>query len=110
MKQLTEFLASEGFIFQEFKKVEPKEIGSRKKIEIYNTIDTNGHYIAIFVVNQKSRFLIKNAKEIEVLRDKLIEVKEHNFKKNIFIIKSPVCSKAINYFKENDWIVYNDSM
>jgi hypothetical protein len=79
MKQLTEFLASKGFIFKEFTKVEPKEIGSRKKIEVYDSNDINGHYISIFVINQKSRFLIKNAKEIELLRDKLIDIKNHNF-------------------------------
>lgn len=110
MKQLTEFLAKEGFIFKDFKLVEPKEIGSRKKIEIYDTNDINGYYVSVFLVNQKSRFLIKNAKEIELLRDKLSEVKNHKFKKNIFIVHSPMCSKAMHYFEEKNWIVYNGFM
>jgi len=108
MKELTEFLSSKGFIFKEFKEVLPKEIGSRKKIKIYSAINIQKEYVSIFIINQKSRFLIKNSKEIEVLKDNLIAFKGHNLKKNIFIIKSSICSKAINYFEKNNWIVYND--
>ena len=110
IKEITTFLNSKDYLFSKFEKIEPKEINSRKKIEIYSGVDLKKHFVSIFIVDQKSRFLIKNAKEVIELKDRLVLKEDHNFKKNIFIIKSEVCSKAIGHFKENRWIVYNDFM
>ena len=35
MKELTGYFTNKNVIFKEIKKTEPKELGSRKKIEIY---------------------------------------------------------------------------
>ena len=110
IKEITTFLNSKDFLFSSFESIEPKQLQSRKKIEIYSCTDIKKHFISVFVIDQKSRFLIKNAKEIDDLKNRLILLENHNFKKNIIIIKSPLCSKALNYFKENKWIVYNDIM
>ncbi len=110
IKDLTAFLTTKDYLFSVFKKIEPKQLNSRKKIEIYSTVDIKKNFISIFIVDAKSRFLIKNAKELIVLKDKLALMEEHNFKKNIFIIKSDICSKAKQYLKENKWIIYDDFM
>jgi len=110
IKDITDFLSQKGYLFSSFVKIEPKQLNSRKKILIYSSIDTNKHFISIFVIEQKSRFLIKNVKEIMELQNRLVLKEDHNFKKNIVIVKTAICSKAVNYFKENKWIVYNDFM
>ena len=107
MKKITGLLQEKGYIFTIFEKIEPKLLKSRKKILIYTGIDIKKQYISVFIVEQKSRFLIKNAKEILLLHEKLISYKEHNFKKNIIFINSPLCSKAKSFLKENKWIVYD---
>ena len=110
IKELTSFLNTKGFLFSSFVNIEPKQINSRKKIQIFSACDIKKNFISIFIIDQKSRFLIKNAKEIVELKDRLVLKEDHNFKKNIFIIKSEVCSKATKHFKENKWIVYDDFM
>jgi hypothetical protein len=110
IKEITSFLSQKGYIFSVFNKIEPKEINSRKKIEIYSAIDIKKHFISVFCINLQSRFLIKNAKEIIDLKNRLALKEEHNFKKNIIIVNSPICRKAIDHFKENKWTIYNDFM
>jgi len=110
MKNLTGFLSDKGYLFSKFTKIEPKQLQSRKKIDIYSATTIKSHYISIFIVNQKSRFLIKHVQDLLQLQQKLISYEDHNFKKNILIISSPICSKALKSLKEYKWIVYNDFM
>jgi hypothetical protein len=110
IKDLTTYLGTKNFLFSKFDKIEPKQLNSRKKIDIYSSTDIKKHFISIFIINSKSRFLIKNAKEIIELQNRLVLFEGHNFKKNIIIIQSPLCSKAKQYLKENRWIVYDDFM
>lgn len=110
MKELTNYFNNKNILFKEIEAIEPKSLGSRKKIEIYSTTCIDKNYYAIFILNAKSRFLRKNAEEMLVLLNRLIELKEHNFKKKILLISSPLCSKAKAYLKENGWSVYSDFM
>ena len=108
MKRVTEFLATKGFLFSEFKSIKPKELETKKKIEIYSGCDLNKHFISVFVVEQKARFILKNAKELELLRDKLKLLEGHNFKYNLLLIKGEICSKSIKELQSDNWIIYND--
>jgi len=108
MKELTSYLANKDYLFKKFDKIEPKLIGSRKKIDIYDCCNVNNSLISVYVINQKSRFLIKNAKELELLNSKLKEFKDHNFKKTLIVISSPLCSKAKKYMQELKWKIYDD--
>jgi len=108
MKNITSFLNNKNFLFKKFTKVEPKSLGSRKKISIYDTCDNKNNLISIFVIDSKSRFLVKNAKELEDLNNKLKDYKEHNFKKTFVLISSALCSKAKKYMNELKWKVYDD--
>ena len=66
MKRVTEFLTTKGFLFSSFKVVNPSQLESRKKIEIYSGCDIQKHFVSIFVIEQKSRFVLKNAKNLNV--------------------------------------------
>ena len=108
MKNITSFLSKKDFLFKKFTKIEPKDLGSRKKITIYDTCDNKNNLISIYIISAKSRFLIKNAKELELLNNKLKDFKDHNFKKSLILISSPLCSKAKTYMKDLKWKVYDD--
>jgi len=111
MKDITTFLNNKNFLFKKFNTVEPKSLGSRKKILIFDTCDIKNNLISIFIINSKSRFLIKNAKELELLNNKLKDYKDHNFKKTLVLISSPLCSKAKAYMKnELNWKIFDDFM
>ena len=103
MKELVELLFANGYIFKSLKKIDNKELKSRKKIDIYVAVDLNSYYVAIFFLKQKSRFVQKNAKEIEILYERLKIYKDHNFKKKVFIFDLAMCSKAKSALKEKGW-------
>lgn len=108
MKELTGYFTNKNVIFKEIKKTEPKELGSRKKIEIYTATSVNNEYYAIFVLDGKSRFLRKNANDLMAMCESLASLVDHNFKKKELLILSPLCSKAKAYLKENSWNVRVD--
>ena len=110
MKDIVEFLSNKKYIFKKLHPIEIKLLGSRKKIEIFEGIDTKSNYIAIFKVDQKSRFVTKNSKEIEELLEKLIKLQQHNYKKRILLISSPLCSKAKKYLEELKWKIYENRL
>jgi hypothetical protein len=108
MKRVTEFLGVKGFLFSDFKVIKPSQLDSKKKIEIYSGCDIKKHFVSIFVVEQKSRFVLKNAKELELLKDRLKLVENHNFKINLLLITGEICSKSIKELENNNWKIYND--
>ena len=110
MKKLIEFLNRKDLHFKSLDKVPIKELGSRKKVQIYSGTAINGNYCSIFIIEQKSRFLTKNANELIVLLNKLIDLKGHNYKKKMLLISSPLCAKAKIFLIKNQWKVYNDFM
>ncbi len=107
MKPLVNVLLKKNYIFKSINEIDKKTLGTRKKIGIFEAVDTDSYYIAIFVVAQKSRFLRKNADELEALYEKLKEVQDHNFKKKILIYQMPLCSKAKEQLKQNSWVLIN---
>ena len=105
MKNLTHYFNEKNILFKAIEAIEPKALQSRKKIEIYTATGIDKNYYAIFILNAKSRFIKKNAEELITLCSKLAEYKEHNFKKKILLISSPLCSKAKEFLKVNGWSV-----
>jgi hypothetical protein len=105
LKALTLYFNKKNILFKEIQAVEPKELQSRKKIKIFCATGIDKNYYAIFIIDSKSRFLKKNAQELIELCGKLAQVKGHNFKKKILLISSPLCSKAKEFLKQNEWKV-----
>jgi hypothetical protein len=101
---------NKNVLFKDIKQILPKEIGSRKKIDIYSATSIDLNFYAIFIVDSKSRFIRKNANDLMELCEKLVSHLDHNFKKKELLISSPLCSKAKEYLKENDWRVRIDFM
>lgn len=110
MKKLTNYFLDKNILFKKLEKVDLKELKSRKKLDLYYALDIKKSYYAIFVINTKSRFVRKNAEDLMFLLNNLISLKDHNFKKKILLISSPLCSKAKSLLKENSWSVKNDFM
>lgn len=100
MKEITEFYRKKDILFKNIKKILPKELSSRKKVVIYTATSIKSYYYAIFIIDAKSRFIIKHAQELCELYDKLVLYSGHNFKKKELFIKSPLCSKAREFLKE----------
>lgn len=97
-------------LFKDIKEVLPKELGSRKKLTIYVATSIKNEYYSIFIVDSKSRFLRKNASDLILLNEKLINFQEHNFKKKVLLISSPLCSKAKKFLQDEKWSVQVDFM
>lgn len=110
MKELTTYFTNKNILFKNIKKISIKDLGSRKKIEIYSATGIDSNYYAIFIIDAKSRFIRKNAEELIELYGKLADFEKHNFKKKELLISSPLCSKAKKFLKENGWSVRVDFM
>lgn len=110
LKQLTKYFLDREILFKDINEVNPKDLGSRKKIKIYNATATNSSYYAIFIVDGKSRFIRKNAIDLIELFNKLVDKEGHNFKKKELLISSPLCSKAKKFLEDDKWSVRIDFM
>lgn len=110
MKQLTEYFNKQDILFKEIKELLPKELGSRKKIEIYVATSIKNEYYSIFIIDAKSRFLRKNANDLIGMYNSLIDFQGHNFKKKELLISSPLCSKAKKFLEDEKWSVRVDFM
>lgn len=110
MKQLTDYLLKKEFLFRDLHSIDPIILGVRKKIKIYSGCDLRDHFIAIFVVSQKSRFVLKTTLEFGEIQSKLALHEGHNFKKTLLLLKAPLCSKAKIALESKKWIIYNDFM
>ena len=107
MKKIVEYLQTKNIIFKSFKEVAPKELGSRKKIEIYVGVDLKGYYAVVMRVEKKSRVLRKEIGELMALHEKLERYMDSKIKKKYIIIKAPLCSKAKALLEENGWKVWH---
>lgn len=110
MKELTSYFTHKNILFKTLNRVEPKELKSRKKLEMYVGTGIDSNYYAIFIIDAKSRFIRKNANDLLELYGKLADYKGHQFKKKVLLISSPLCSKAKAFLKENGWSVKVDFM
>jgi len=79
---------------------------SRKKIDIYNALDIKKKYYAIFKLDTKNKFIMKNADELQILLNSLISLKEHNFKYKFLFITSEICSKSKEYLTTLGWKIH----
>ena len=107
MKKFVDRLVEKKRIYRSLKEFNLKEIGVRKKVDVFIGIDEKDYYAIIFFINQKSRFLQKNVDEIERITDLVKKKEDHNFKNQIIFIDSPLCSKAKAKLKDLKWRVYD---
>jgi len=97
--QINDKLLQKNIYLKEIKDITPK---TRKKIKVYLGVDMKDFYYLLVELNTKSRFLIKNAKELIEFVTPLSDINFKN-KKKILFVESPICSKAKQYLQENGW-------
>jgi hypothetical protein len=103
MNKLNNLLFDKNIILKEIKNITPK---TRKKIEIYLGVDIQNNYYLIVKLNKKSRFLMKDAKELLDFLSKIEVIKDINFKykKRVLILNGDICSKTKEFLKE--WRIF----
>ena len=108
MKKIVDYLQEKHIIFKSLKGITPKELGSRKKIELYLGVDLKDYYAVVMLVEKKSRVLRKEAEELMILHEKLEKYIDSTIKKKYITIKAPLCSKAKAMLEEHGWRVWHD--
>jgi len=108
MKEIVHILQEKKLLFKSLKPIEPKELGSRKKISIYLGVDLKKYYACIIHVSKKSRILSKEALELMEFHTKLELLNESKINKKYIYIEAPLCSKAKALFKEQKWVVWHE--
>lgn len=110
MKNIVEFFSSKKIIFKSLNEIDKSLLNTRKKIKIFSSTDINKNYHCIFVIDQKSRFLLKNAESLCSLDINLQKLENHNFKYKHLLISTNICSKSVNYLKNQGWKLHHDFM
>ncbi len=108
MKEIIEYLQQRSLIFKSFKPIAPKELGSRKKVDIYLGVDLRGYYTIVMVLQKKSRVLKKEAEELMALHEVLERYIDTKITKKFILIKAPLCSKAKALLQEYGWKVWEE--
>lgn len=108
MKNVVEYFSRKKYIFKSCKEIDKNLLKTRKKIQIYSTTDIDKNFHSIFIVEQKSRFLLKNAENLDVLDASMQRLENHNFKYKHLVIGPNICSKSINYLKNRGWNIHHD--
>lgn len=94
-------------IFKSFKALNPKELGTRKKVEIYIGIDLKSFYTFVMSLEKKSRVLLKEARELGRLHEEAERYLGSKIMKKILLIDAPLCSKAKAWLETEGWKVMN---
>lgn len=110
MKNVVEFFSKKKLIFKSLYEVDIALLESRKKIKVYTSTDIDKNYHSIFIIDQKSRFLLKNAESLYSLEFNLQKLENHNFKYKHLLIGTNICSKSVNYLEGRGWKLHYDFM
>jgi hypothetical protein len=107
MKQIVDYLQQKQIIFKSLKEIIPKELGSRKKVQLFIGVDLKGYYALVMNVEKKSRVLRKEAGELMLLHEKLEKYINSKITKKYILIKAPLCSHAKAMLEEHGWKVWH---
>lgn len=108
MKERIDQLRRAKLLFTATQTIDPKAMGVKKRVDILKCVDRNSFYHFIIFIDAKSRFLQKNAEEVEAIYQKTVQFCDHNFKYRHIFIKNGLCSKAKAKLEEKGWKVHND--
>lgn len=108
LKEKIDRLRAKNLIFQNVQSINPKSCGVKKRLDILKCVDASSYYHLILFIEAKSRFLQKNAREIEEVFNACRDHFGHNIKYKTIFIANGLCSKAKELLQNNDWKVYNE--
>ncbi len=103
LKPVVDRLRTQDCLFKKLREIQPKELGIRNRIRLFDALDLSGEYSALFVVAQKSRVLRKDVEKYETILRKLETAVGHGFKHRLLMLDAPLCSKAKALFIERGW-------
>jgi hypothetical protein len=107
MKDIVEFFAQKGIVFKSLKAILPKELNSRKRVEIYLGVDLQGYFVMVMKLEKSSRVLRKEVEGLFDLHSRLERLCDSSIKKRYIIINAPLCSKAKDMLVSNGWRVWS---
>lgn len=110
MKEIVEYLSKKSIVFKSLKEIYPKELGSRKRVELYIGVDLDSYYSLVIKIEKKSRVLRKDVSELMELHSKLERYIDSKINKKYIIIKAPLCSHAKDMFIDNGWRVWQEGI
>ncbi|BAF70280.1 hypothetical protein [Nitratiruptor sp. SB155-2] len=102
MKKLVEKLKNRE-LFQQLRQVDLVSLGIKKRWELFEGVNEKKEYILVLRIARKSRFLVKDAQELESVSALVAKELGHNFKKRYLLLQAPLCSKAAEYLKKRGW-------
>ena len=105
MKEILTPLHSLGLLFKRFEPFSLKNIGSRKRLEIYHGVDTQNRYTLVMRIQRKSRVLQKDVREWLEMKQKIEGYLGYPILQNVAIIEAPLCSKAKALLESEEWRV-----
>ena len=108
MKEIVNFLQEKHLVFKSLRPIDIKNLGSRKKIDIYLGVDLKKYYASVLHINKKSRILKKEALELMALHEKLELFNDSKITKKYIYIQAPLCSKAKALMQEEKWTVWHE--
>lgn len=110
MKEIVEYLRDKNIICKTLKEVTSKELGSRKKIQLYVGVNLKGYYCSVMAIEKKSRVLRKEAGELMALHEKLEAYQDTKILTRYIRIRAPLCSHAKAMLEENGWKVWDEGL
>lgn len=108
MKEMLEQICRKQIVFTSLEMIDPKILHTRKKLLLFSGVDLKSYYHLMMRIEQKSRFVVKQAEEILDLEAKIVLHVNHNYKYKHLLLQSPLCSKAKTLLIQRGWKVYND--
>jgi len=103
LKKIVDLLCANGILLKSLNEIDPAILNSRKKVKIFSGVTDKNYFIFIINIEQKSRFVVKNAKEIIDLEKRLEVVENHIYKKKYIVLSSPLCSRAKDFLIKDSW-------
>jgi len=103
LKKIVDLLCANGILLKSLNEIDLAILNTRKKVKIFSGVTDKNYFIFIINIEQKSRFVVKNAKEIIDLEKRLEVVENHIYKKKYIVLSSPLCSHAKDYLTEDKW-------
>ena len=104
MKTVVEHLSHMGILCKKLTPITPKELGTRKRIDLYIGVNLQGYYCSVMVLSKKSRVLSKEANQLMVLHEKMETFADTAIPKRYIQIDAPLCSKAKALMEQAGWV------
>jgi hypothetical protein len=106
MKAVVETLGKQNIIFKSLRKVEPIELGTKKRIDCYIGTLLDNYYAMVLCIERKSRVLSKDVEGYIDLHQKAQLYNDSKIYQKYILIKAPLCSKAKAKLIEEGWSLF----